>query len=233
MIADSKLACALCAAVLAVAGCAPSLAPSPSFAEPLDGGLLSLGGGRQELPRALPSAALAEEGARTPPELDIVRATPGPIGIEFGQYSIRPEKYSRYFNTATYYGIRYSREFGLNWAYSLTAGYYGADPSDPTSGVKKLEVIPLRLTLEIGSYLGATLSRGYLGVGGGYFITEGWESTEPGVPGLSSEWTAHAVLGFEFRNETRLSTRIEGGHTWLLDSGVDVWTTTGTLSYRF
>ncbi len=216
MIADKKLARALWAAVLAVAGCAPSFAPS-------------------ELQRALPSEALAEERARTPPALDIVRATPGPLGIEFGQYSIRPEVYGKYFNAATYYGIRYSREIGLNWAFSLTAGYYAAEPSvlGQASAVEKLEVVPLRLTLEMGSYFGATLSRCYLGAGGGYFITDGWESHQPGVPGVSSEWTAHAVLGLEFRNETRLSTRIEGGHTWLLDSGVDMWAATGTLSYQF
>ncbi len=233
MITDTKLACVLWAAVLAVAGCAPALAPSPSFDEASDGGSGGLGAGLSELRRAQVSAALAEEGARTPPALDVVRGTPGPIGIEFGQFWIRPEKYGKYFNAATYYGIRYSRELGLNWGFSLTAGYYGAEPSDPASGVEKLEVFPLRLTLEMGTYLGATLSRLYLGGGGGYFITDGWESSVPGSPGVASEWTAHAVLGFEFRNETSLSTRIEGGHTWLLDSTVDVWSATGTLAYQF
>ena len=50
---------------------------------------------------------------------------------------------------------------------------------------------------------------------------------------LDDEWSAHAVGGFEFRNETIMALRFEGGHAWLFESEANVWMLTGTLALQF
>lgn len=161
----------------------------------------------------------------------------GLAGFEAGMYTLRSDEFSALFDDGIYFGVRCSQELGLNFACSISAGYFRADSRMPDGD--RLETFPIRATLEIGSYLGPTHSRWYLGGGGGYNLTEdhpseGEEALWPeDMPYLDDESTAHAVLGFEFRNETFVATRVEAGHTWFLESGADMWTATGAFAFQF
>lgn len=157
-------------------------------------------------------------------------------GVEVGMCLVRQDDFRKLIDDGVCFGVRYSQELGLNFACSLSAGYYRADGKD---GRDDLESFPFRATLELGTHLGPTLSRWYLGGGGGYNLMEEYPSGDDealwpvDVGHLQSEPTAHAVFGLEFRNETFVATRVEGGYTRLLDSGVDLWTATATLAFQF
>lgn len=161
----------------------------------------------------------------------------GLAGFEAGMYTLRSDEFSALFDDGMYFGVRYSQELGLNLACSISAGYFRADSKMPDGD--RLETFPIRVTIEIGSYLGPTYSRWYLGGGGGYNLTEAHPTGDEialwpeDMPYLDNESTAHAVLGFEFRNETFVATRFEAGHTWLLESHADLWTATGTFAFQF
>ena len=161
----------------------------------------------------------------------------GVAGVEGGLFTLRPDEYDALFDDGAYFGVRYSRDLGLNLTCSLSAGYFKM--GSMVSGGDDLECYPLRLTVEIGTFLGPTQSRWYLGGGGGYNLTDDYPPDEMvdewpvDLPHLLNEYTAHAVFGFEFRNRSFLATRVEAGHTWMLDSGADIWTVTGSLSYQF
>lgn len=157
----------------------------------------------------------------------------GLIGLEYGAYYIRPEKFSDYYGRGDYVGLRYVNEMGLNATLCVTAGYYEPEAKEP--GLAELEYYAARATLELGGSLWGTLSRWFLGVGGGYVYLQENAPAVPalGLPELDNELTVHSVLGFSFRNESIMSLRVEGGHTWLLESGADTWTATGALSLQF
>jgi len=161
----------------------------------------------------------------------------GVAGVEGGLFTMRTDEYDVLFDDGAYFGVRYSYDLGLNLACSLSAGYFRMRSLIP--GGEELECYPLRLTVQMGTFFAPTQSRWYIGGGGGYNLTEDYPSEDMvdqwpvDLPPLLDEYTAHAVFGFEFRNRGHLATGVEGGHTWLLDSGADIWTMTGSLSYQF
>jgi hypothetical protein len=162
----------------------------------------------------------------------------GVAGGEGGLVTMRPDDYDALFDDGYYFGVKYTHDLGLNLAYCLSVGYSRMDSKIP--GGDELERYPLRLTIQFGAYLGPTQSRWYVGGGGGYNLMDDDYPTDDmvedwpvDVPLLMDEYTAHAVFGLEFRNRSFLTTGVEAGHTWMLDSGADIWTVTGSLSYQF
>jgi hypothetical protein len=209
--------------------------------------VFSGGGRRARLVASLASLVLAGCGAVrtapvTPPEgaeAEIrLRARPfGVVGIEFGIHAFSAGQFDEWFDDAVYYGIRYSDELSLNAGVSITAGQYRA--ATKVAGGEDLEVWPFRVTLELGSQLGFTQSRWFVGAGAGYLVMDDLPSSgkvdlwPADLPDMEDEPSAHAVLGFEFRNETAFVTRLEGGHSWAVDSGADGWTATFELAMQF
>ena len=159
------------------------------------------------------------------------------VGAEFGIYSFSDDDIGEWFGDATYGGVKLAWEPGLNWGVSLSAGYYRA--GNRTEGGEDIVVFPVRGTLELGGLLFFTQSRWFLGAGAGYAFMNEIPSEDkidlwPSVGlRLDDEWAAHAVCGFEFRNESVMALRVEGGHAWLFESDADVWMVTGTLSLQF
>ncbi|MHC5057847.1 MAG: hypothetical protein ACYTKD_24525 [Planctomycetota bacterium] len=186
----------------------------------------------REAPDYIPPAAGDGLGAEPAEPLDMSRGVHGTLGAEVGEFSLRSDGWCDEYEKATYYGARYSRMLGLNWGLSVTAGYISAPAEDV--GEDDLDFYLTRCTLEFGTYIGTSLCRWYIGAGGGYTIFD----EEQDLSGLSlgtidDEWTTHAVIGVEFRNETIFATRIEGSHAWLEDSGADHWLGSLTIAVQF
>jgi hypothetical protein len=192
-----------------------------------------------------PSAPVeAAPGEPVPADaLDLDRQTmPSPwrtglVGAEFGVYHFTDDDVSTWFDDASYGGVKLSWEPGLNWGVSLSAGYY--EGRSVVEGGEDITVFPVRATLELGGLMFFTQSRWFVGGGGGYAImdalpSEGKVDLWP-LRGLylDGEWAAHAVGGFEFRNESIMVLRAEAGYTWMLESDADVWMVTGTLSLHY
>jgi len=206
------LALALSAVALASAGCgrgAYSLPGTPDYLRP---------------------SAMGDAAAETPQPSGILRGVHGIFGVEVGSVDLRDRDWSDLFGKGQYVGARYSRMYGLNWGLDIAAGYIKL-PTIPAVG-DDLEIYLARCTLECGTYIGTSLCRWYLGGGGGYTFLDG-ERDIPGAGKIDDESTTHAVLGFEFRNESVIVTRVEGGHAWLTDSGADHWTAAVTISLQF
>ncbi|MHC4506416.1 MAG: hypothetical protein ACYTFI_24235, partial [Planctomycetota bacterium] len=90
----------------------------------------------------------------------------GVAGVEGGLFTMRTDEYDALFDDATYFGVRYSYDLGLNLTCSLSAGYFRMRSLIP--GAEELECYPLRLTVQMGAYFAPTQSRWYIGGGGGY-----------------------------------------------------------------
>jgi hypothetical protein len=205
-------ALAFSAATLVPAGCVRgdySLREAPGY------GRLPIGEGR--------------DARRSPEPLDISSGAHGTMGVEAGSIDFRTDAWSDIFNKGEYIGARYSTMLGLNWGLSIAVGHIKAPP---ILDADDLEVYLARCTLEYGSYIGTSLCRWYLGGGAGYTFLDGELDLGPlGI--VDDELTTHAVIGFEFRNESIIVTRLEGGHTWLEDSNADHWTSAITISMQF
>ena len=159
----------------------------------------------------------------------------GTAGFEAGIYSFRTDLFKENTDEGRYFGVRYTREIGLNAAMSVAAGVHSVRVNAPADEVVRL--CPVRATVELGSLLGHTLSRWYVGAGGGFYFAadapgpgEPWPSH---LPYFDDEWGFHAVFGFVFRNESIMTTRAEIGHTWLPETEAHLWTQTVALSFQF
>ena len=172
-----------------------------------------------------PSAVEGLDARRPSQPLDIPLRVRGTLGAEVGSVNLRGDGWSDRFGEGVYIGVRYSRTLGLNWGLSFAAGQLSAPVTK--DGEDDLEIYLTRCTLEYGAYIGSSLSRWYLGGGGGYTLSALGRGTD------DNEWTEHAVIGVEFRNESIFATRIEGGHAWLEESGADHWTATVAISLQF
>ena len=161
----------------------------------------------------------------------------GLVGAEFGVYQFTDDEIDTWFDDASYGGIKLSWEPGLNWGVSLSAGYYKG--RNVVEGGEDIKIFPVRATLELGGLMFFTESRWFVGGGGGYAITDRLPSDDKvdlwPLRGLylDGEWAAHAVGGFEFRNESIMVLRAEAGHVWMFESDTDVWMVTGTFSLHF
>ena len=197
------------------------------------------------LPSALVQAAAQGEipaAVETGPEIE-QRPMPSPwrtglVGAEFGTYAFRDDDFDAWFDSAVYGGIKLAWEPGLNWGMSVSAGFYRA--KSRTEGGDDIEVFPVRATFELGGLMFFTQSRWFVGAGPGFaFVPEAIPSEDkvdlwPVLHArVDNEWSVHVVGGFEFRNESPVALRLEGGHAWLVESAADVWMMAGTLSYQF
>ncbi len=207
-------ALALSVAALGLAGCmggAYSLREAPGYAPPADKDVLD----------AAPARSL-----------DFSHGVHGTLGGEIGTFNLRTDGWKDAFEDGYYYGVRYARMLGLNWGLSVTAGYLTA-PGEQ-SGMDDLEVYLARCTFEFGTYVGTSLTRWYVGAGGGYTILdEERDLSGLGLGKVDNEAITHALFGIEFRNETVFSTRVEGGHAWLPDSDADHWLGSITIALQF
>jgi len=158
------------------------------------------------------------------------------LGIELGPYSFRTDRFREWIDDGFYFGLRQSMDLGPNAAMSFSAGYFSAETV--VIGGETLQFFPLRGQLEIGSLLGTSMSRWYVSGGVGYNVTEERPSEDqidlwPDLPYLSNEFISSVALGFEYRNESLISSRLEVGHLWLHESMADLWASTFTVSYQF
>jgi hypothetical protein len=157
------------------------------------------------------------------------------VGVEYAAYALTGDEHQENYYDGSCVGLRYTRTLSLRAAVTASAGYCRYRSSVHAEAVVRF---PVRLQLELGSYLGATLSRWYVSVGGGFyasekFPSEGREGEWPEVPYVDSEWGPHVALGLEFRNETMSVFTMELGHVWLDESGADSLVVVAAIGYQF
>ena len=127
-----------------------------------------------------------------------------------------------------YLHVRYLYELGLLLAWEFDTGIYKAENklAGVVPGQKDVEALPIRLTLQVHTDITEINVQMYLLAGGGYYIYDD--------DGAEDEWGFHYGLGAEFGGlASRIGTRVEAGHVRLLNSGINQWTGSLAVYYKF